>query len=126
MILKYKAIEVEGKEWISGYLNELNGKYYIEGVEVEKETICLSTGKCDMFGNEVFENDIVVDLNGVKFDENFNIQDKSLRMYIIKYNDYELRFVRSIYSESAERFIDFSILEHTLKNLVVVDNVFAK
>ena len=81
----FKAKRIDNGEWVEGYLfdNGFDGeekKYFIGGLIIEKyngtacdewditgidfyeidpETICQFTGRCDRYGNKIWENDIL-------------------------------------------------------------------
>lgn len=82
----FKAKRIDNGEWVEGYLfdNGFDGeekKYFIGGLIIEKyngtacdewditgidfyeidpETLCQFTGRCDRYGNKIWENDILM------------------------------------------------------------------
>jgi len=125
MITTYKALSKEKEnKWVYGYYSEIDGKAYINDVEVQKETVCMCTGKTDIDGNFVYENDILIDINEVKFDKEFKVRLDSVRYHLVKYKPDELRFVRVIYLESTQRYMEFNIYDHTFDAMKIVGNYF--
>lgn len=123
MLTTYKALDKKG-DWVHGYYSERNGKSYINDVEVQKETVCICTGKTDIDGNFVYENDILIDINEVKFDKEFKVRLDSVRFHFVTLKPDELRFVRVIYLESTQRYMEFNIYDHVFNTMKVVGNYF--
>lgn len=74
----FKAKRLDNKEWVEGYftMNPNNDNSYITSNvcgcahphRVIPATVCQYIGKCDKFGDKIFENDIVsIDLSAEKF-----------------------------------------------------------
>lgn len=74
----FKAKRKDNGEWVEGYYTECRGKTFvgidisigidmfevfctpvIRWFEVDPETLCEFTGRCDKYGNKIWENDIV-------------------------------------------------------------------
>jgi hypothetical protein len=123
MLTSYKGLDKQGK-WVYGYYSERKGKSYINDVEVQKETVCTCTGKTDIDGNFVYENDILIDINDIKFDKNYKVRLDNVRYNLIRFNPEELRFVRVIYLESTQRYMEFNIYDHVFNTMKVVGNYF--
>lgn len=96
----FKAMRVDNDEWVEGYYAECNGKTFIgidisigiddifevfctsliRWLEVDPETICRFTGRCDKNGKKIWENDVLMchgnseDLAKVVFGE-FGVRD---------------------------------------------------
>lgn len=66
----FKAKRIDNGEWVEGYVVRKHGLYFIYDIvnsetcrqnnyEVDPGTICQFTGLCDIYGNKIWENDIV-------------------------------------------------------------------
>ena len=74
----FKAKRKDNGKWVEGYYTECNGKTFIginisiygdifevlctpviRWFEVDHETLCQFTGRCDRYGNKIWENDIL-------------------------------------------------------------------
>lgn len=75
----FKAKRIKDGKWIEGYYAECNGKTFIgidisigiddifevfctpviRWFEVDPETLCQFTGRCDRYGNKIWEHDIL-------------------------------------------------------------------
>ena len=85
--IKFKAKRLDGKGWVCGYFYEENGnKYIIENrqkesklnrnptYQVDPSTVCQFTGLKDSEGKEIWEGDILqdVDDDNIKYVVTFN------------------------------------------------------
>lgn len=74
--IKYKAISLDTEDWVYGYgvvhnvqensalIINHTGNNLLQHNEVDPYSICQFTGVLDMFGVDVYENDIFADQNG--------------------------------------------------------------
>lgn len=85
--IKFKAKRLDGKGWVCGYFYEENGNTYIienrqkesklnrnSTYQVDPSTVCMFTGLRDRDGKEIWEGDILqdVDDDNIKYVVTFN------------------------------------------------------
>lgn len=67
----FKAKRIDNGEWVEGYVVRKHGLYFIYDIvnsescrqniyEIDPETLCRFTGRCDKNGKKVWENDILM------------------------------------------------------------------
>ena len=66
----FKAKRIDNGEWVEGYVVRKHGLYFIYDIvnsescrqniyEIDPETLCQFTGRCDKNGKRIWENDVV-------------------------------------------------------------------
>lgn len=67
----FKAKRIDNGEWVEGYVVHKRGLYFIYDIvnsescrqnnyEIDQETICQFTGRCDKNGKKIWKNDILM------------------------------------------------------------------